>query len=165
MQVNRELGGPKGDVPVTQEGPVGKVNWSRVVRGGLLWAAVYGGLGALLMYLFLAREFIEALEALGRPLQLSPSLIAFLVPFGLVFTVAWGILAVWLYAAIRPRYGPGPKSAVVAAVAVWFLSVAAPLSHLAAFGVASSRFVAIDLAAELVLILGATLVGARQYKE
>ena len=66
---------------MTQEGPVGKVNWSRVVRGGLLWAAVYGGLGALLMYLFLAREFIEALEALGRPLQLSPSLIAFLVPF------------------------------------------------------------------------------------
>ena len=159
------LGGPREEAPVTQEGPVGKINWSRVVRGGLLWAAVYGTLAAPLMYLFLAREFIEGLEAIGRPLQLSPSLIAFLVPFGLVFTVTWGILAVWLYAAIRPRYGPGPKSAVAAAVAVWLLSVVAPLSHLAAFGVASGPFVAIDLAAELVLILSATLVGARQYKD
>lgn len=142
-----------------------QINWKRVVRGGLVWAVVYGGLGAPLMVLFMAREFMNELAALGRPLELSVGLIAFLVPFGIAFTVAWGMAAVWLYAAIRPRYGPGPKTAVAAAVAVWFLSVAAPLSHLVVFGVTSIRFAAIDISGELILIVAATLVGARQYRE
>ena len=37
--------------------------------------------------------------------------------------LAWGFLvgifAVWLYAAIRPRYGAGPKTALCAGAAVW----------------------------------------------
>jgi hypothetical protein len=32
-----------------------------------------------------------------------------------------GIAAVWLYAAIRPRYGGGPGTAVKAGLAVWVL--------------------------------------------
>src|SRR5207249_3963498 len=39
--------------------------------------------------------------------------------------LAWGFLvgifAVWLYAAIRPRYGAGPKTALCAGAAVWGL--------------------------------------------
>ena len=41
-----------------------------------------------------------------------------------MFTV-WGflvgILAIWLYAAIRPRYGAGSKTALYAGAAVWGL--------------------------------------------
>lgn len=144
---------------------MGKIKWSRVILGGLLWALVYSVLGGAAMYLFLGREFSVALEALGRPLQLTTGFIVFLIIFGVVFTVVWGICAVWFYAAIRPRYGPGPKTAIIAAFAFWFLGDLAPLSHLSAFGLASTRFVAIDSATELVLILAATLVGARQYKE
>lgn len=141
------------------------INWSRVVVGGLLWAAVYGILGAAAMLLFLGREFIQELERMGRPLQLTSSSLVFLGIFGIVFTVAWGIATLWLYAAIRPRYGPGPKTAAIAAFAVWLLSVAAPVSHLGAFGLASMRFIAIDLPTELLAVLAATLVGARSYEE
>lgn len=147
------------------EDTTGRINWPRVFRGGFIWAAVYGGLGAVLMVLFMGREFMEELERLGRPLEVSSRLIAFLVPFGLAFTIGWGLAAVWLYAAIRPRYGPGVRTALLAAAAVWLLSVVAPLSHLAAFGVVSMRFVIVDLGAELVLIAAATLVAARQYRE
>ena len=30
-----------------------------------------------------------------------------------------GLLLVWLYAAIRPRFGPGPRTATYAALVVW----------------------------------------------
>ena len=32
-----------------------------------------------------------------------------------------GISILWLYAAIRPRYGPGAKTATIAAFASWFI--------------------------------------------
>jgi hypothetical protein len=32
-----------------------------------------------------------------------------------------GLLLVWTYAAIRPRFGPGPSTAAAAAVLFWFL--------------------------------------------
>ena len=40
----------------------------------------------------------------------------------LLWGFAWSIGAIWLYAAIRPRYGPGPGTAVRAGLAAWFFS-------------------------------------------
>jgi hypothetical protein len=37
-------------------------------------------------------------------------------------TLVTGILTVWLYAAIRPRFGPGPATAIAAGLIVWSLS-------------------------------------------
>ena len=34
----------------------------------------------------------------------------------------WAFVTVWLYAAIRPRFGPGPKTAICAGLIVWGLS-------------------------------------------
>ncbi len=139
--------------------------WRPLIVGALVWAGVYGAAGGVLMALYLAREFVEQLERMGRPLEVSIGLIASLLPFGLVFTIGMGLLAVWMYAAIRPRYGAGPRTALRAALAVWLLSIVAPLSHLAAFGVTSVRFVVIDGVSELVVIVAATLVAARGYRE
>ena len=37
-------------------------------------------------------------------------------------TTALAVAMVWLYAAIRPRFGPGPKTAICAGLVVWGLS-------------------------------------------
>ena len=37
-------------------------------------------------------------------------------------TTALGVATVWLYAAIRPRFGPGPRTAIWAGLVVWALS-------------------------------------------
>ncbi|MGI8620029.1 MAG: hypothetical protein ACR2L6_13215, partial [Gemmatimonadaceae bacterium] len=37
-----------------------------------------------------------------------------------VIDILLGILAVWLYAAIRPRFGPGWQTAAIAAAYMWF---------------------------------------------
>ena len=39
-----------------------------------------------------------------------------------IITFLVGIITVWLYAAIRPRFGPGPGTAVIAALVVWFFA-------------------------------------------
>jgi hypothetical protein len=43
-----------------------------------------------------------------------------LLTIGITFVL--GILAVWTYAAIRPRFNAGPKTALCAGLAVWAMS-------------------------------------------
>jgi hypothetical protein len=142
-----------------------RMNWRSVFSTGLIWALVYSLLGGVAMLLFLGEEFLAELERLGRPLAFDGQTFMFLGIFGLVFAVTWGWVSMWLYAAIRPRYGPGPRTAVVAAVAVWLLAIVAPLSHLAAFGISSWRFVMLDVPTELGAIVAATIAGAWRYRE
>src|SRR4030095_6901619 len=40
-----------------------------------------------------------------------------------VYDLAKALIGVWLYAAIRPRFGPGPRTAVIAAVVTWALVI------------------------------------------
>ena len=141
------------------------INWRRVVLGGLLWAFVYSAVGGLAMLLFLGEAFIGELQRLGQPLELTARALIPLGAFGLVFTVAMGIASTWLYAAIRPRYGPGPKTAAMAGLSVWFFSIVASVSHLGMFGLASPQFILMDLPTELVAMLAATLAGASVYRE
>jgi MFS family permease len=76
-----------------------------------------------------------------------------------------GIFTVWLYAAIRPRYGTGPKAAACAGAAVWALGyllagVAPMVLH-----ILPRRLMAIGIAAGLIEVIVAALVGAWLYKE
>lgn len=91
------------------------VNLARVFLGGLV-AGVVLNIGEVLFneVLFKSQmeEFMRSLN-LPRP---SGSFIAIAV----ILTFALGILIVWLYALIRPRCGPGPKTAICAALIVWF---------------------------------------------
>jgi hypothetical protein len=146
---------------MAQEVVMGKINWTKVFFGGLVWAVVYVVLGSAAMYLFLQRELSAEFEALGRSIHLTTGLIV----YSLVLSVLAGISALWFYAAIRPRYGPGPKTAAIAAFALWLFGGLAPMSALIAIGMASTRFAAIDLSTGLVIMVVATLIGAWQYTE
>src|SRR5262249_22206685 len=44
------------------------------------------------------------------------------IPILVGATFLLGFTAVWLYAAIRPRFGAGPRTALIAGVAVWVLA-------------------------------------------
>jgi len=71
---------------------------------------------------------------------------------------------VWLYASIRPRYGPGPKTAVVAGLALWLIT------HLAFAawwftGLFSFGLVAASAAGGLVAAVAGALAGGALYKE
>ncbi|MGH9579875.1 MAG: hypothetical protein ACRD2R_02680, partial [Terriglobales bacterium] len=44
-----------------------------------------------------------------------------LLAFSVLVNLGMGIWAMWLYAAIRPRYGPGPKTAAIAGFGWWVI--------------------------------------------
>jgi hypothetical protein len=76
-----------------------------------------------------------------------------------------GIYALSLYAAIRPHFGPSPKTAVIAGIGVWvpasLLSMIAP----AALHLFRYRLIAIGVVLGFVEIVVGTVVGAWLYKE
>lgn len=75
--------------------------------------------------------------------------------------LAMGIWAIWLYAAIRPRYGPGPRTAIIAGFAWWFIK-SLQSAKWAGLGLVLLPFNVVlgPLVATLVAAVVATLAGA-----
>jgi len=75
-----------------------------------------------------------------------------------------GITTVFLYAAIRPRFGAGPSTAAIAGSGVWFLT---GWMHLvwALFSAVPAAVALVPIAVNLPLVVLAGLAGARLYKE
>ena len=140
---------------------MGKINWNGVILGGIL-AGIIIDVGEYVLHgVLLGPEWREVMEALGRPLQETLGNMVFYVLLGL----AYGILAVWLYAAIRPRYGAGPRTALYAGVGVWLLGYLLPTLSVVPMGLYPGHLIRIALLGGLAEILVATLAGAWLYKE
>ncbi len=140
---------------------MGKINWGRVVLGGVLMWVVFNVLWTAAWFLVLRRELIPVMQELNRPFQATPEGGA----FWLLVMLVGGIFSIWLYAAIRPRYDPGPKTAARAGLAVWLSTVLLPTLLWGWQLQLPARFVALDVVAALVAIVVAALVGAWPYKE
>lgn len=136
------------------------MNYARIVLGGLV-AGVVINIGEVILNDFLLKE---QMTEMFRRFNITPpggSFIALAV--GLTF--ALGILLVWLYAMIRPRYGPGPKTAICAALVIWFaLGVYMNILYGVLFGM-STGMIAIGMVWCLVEYCLATIAGAWVYKE
>jgi hypothetical protein len=88
---------------------MGKINIGRVLLGGIVAGIVGDILGYLVDGIMLAPRWASLMKQLGRP-EFSVNQMLMFNAIGLVY----GILTIWLYAAIRPRYGGGPKTAIYA---------------------------------------------------
>jgi len=84
--------------------------------------------------------------------------------YGSILWLVLGIWAVWLYAAIRPRYGPGPKTAAYAGVALWFICALADAAWASMVPIPIGLLATI-VAVYLPVIVVATVAGAWLYKE
>jgi hypothetical protein len=141
---------------------MGKINWTRVLLGGLiagivldvLWLATWGRL--------VGPGLKAALEALKQPTQETVGTTVIMLVLGLVM----GILTLWLYAAIRPRYGAGPGTAALAGVAVGvFMGVLPDIGWGLTLRLIPARVWVGDAVFSLVAMIIATLLGAWVYKE
>src|SRR5712692_2514040 len=138
---------------------MGKINWPRVFLGGLVAGGIINIFEYVLNGVVLAKDMEAAIRALGRQMG-GAALVMFNVWGYLV-----GIFAVWLYAAIRPRYGAGPKTAVCAGAAVWGLGYLLAAVTPIALHLFPRRLMAIGLAVGLVEVIIGTLVGGWLYRE
>src|SRR6266498_2840385 len=94
---------------------MGSIGLKGVFVGGLVAGLILNVVDYVLYGVVLAKDFADALQAVGRPPADN------LIPLFILLDFLYGILLVYLYAAIRPRYGPGPKTAVWAGVIMWLL--------------------------------------------
>jgi len=140
---------------------MGKISIGRVIGGGLLAGLVINVCEFLVNGLWLAADWEAAMKAIGVTSTNAPTQILIYNVWGF----AMGILAVWLYAAIRPRFGPGPKTACTAAAALWIPGYLLATAPPAIMGIFPPRLMLTGVAAGLVEMLIGTLVGAYAYKE
>jgi hypothetical protein len=140
---------------------MGKINYSRVLLGGLLAGIIINIVEFVLNGLVFQEEWTAALAALGKsqPTGLGPT--AFLTMWGFLV----GMAAVWLYAAIRPRFGPGPKTALYAGLATWVLAYLSAALAGAPLGLFPRSLMVIASAVGIVEAVAATMAGAWIYRE
>ena len=140
---------------------MGKINIKRVVIGGLLAGVVINVLEYVLNELILGDQWRAAMESLNRPMSQSAGMIVAYLIWGFVM----GIALVWLYAAMRPRFGPGPKAAVITGLAAWFIMWVLGFGATAITGLFPTGLTVTALIWELFELPIATLAGAWLYQE
>lgn len=136
------------------------MNYSRIILGGLV-AGLILNIGE-----FLLNDVIlgAQMKAEFARLNLADPGTTFMA-VAVIMTFALGILLVMLYAMIRPRFGPGPKTAICAALIVWFVAcvyVGIIYTMLLSFPM---NFFIIGLVWCLIEYIVATIAGAWVYKE
>ena len=100
---------------------MGRINISRVIVGGLIAGLVINISEFVLNTFVIAADMEAAMSAMKLPPIGTTIILCFVM---LAFLL--GIATVWLYAAIRPRFGPGMTTAIYGALAVFFLAYVYP---------------------------------------
>ena len=136
-----------------------RINFGRVLLGGNVagvilsvgeWVLNEKVLGAQMKTFFTAHKFAAPPGSF--------------LPIAIGLTILLGIVIVLGYAAIRPRFGAGAKTAIIAALFAWFgIYVYCGIINAILFGVTSTIWIL--LAWGLVEYIIAALVGAWLYKE
>jgi hypothetical protein len=138
-----------------------KTNIARVILGGIVAGIVLDILGYIADGILLAPQWTAGMTALGKGGFSTSQMVG-----NLILGLATGIFAIWLYAAMRPRYGAGPKTAISAGLALWVATVLLPnFGFMGVAGLFSPSLTVMTTAAGIVECVVAALAGAALYKE
>jgi hypothetical protein len=137
------------------------INIRKVVVGGVVAGIVMNVIDGIVNGGILGSQW----EAAARARNIDVAAVGNQALAGWLLTdFLMGLALVWLYAAIRPRFGPGPKTAVIASMAVWAISRIAYFSF-AFTGTYPLGLVVISAAGALVGWLIGGYIGCRMYQE
>ena len=97
------------------------INTSKVLIGGIAAGVVMNIIDFISYKFILGARMMAESEAfkpgMSQAMMTSSAMIS-----NIVMDLVLGILLVWTYAAIRPRFGPGMKTATYVAVLFWILA-------------------------------------------
>jgi len=139
---------------------MGKINLQKVIVGGLVAGLVLNVFDFLMFGVWLKNDMNAAMTAMGKP-AMTTNMIMWFVFLDFLF----GIWLVWLYAAIRPRFGAGPRTAVTAGLAMWVLFGLLHTLSEAPMGIFPQRLMIITTVAALIYWPIAAAAGAKFYSE
>jgi hypothetical protein len=95
---------------------MGKINLQKVIIGGLIAGVVLNIVDGVLFGALMKDQMAAAMQSINRPPMGSAQM-----PWFVALDFVAGIYLVWLYAAVRPRFGAGPATAAKAGFAAWFM--------------------------------------------
>ncbi len=140
-----------------------KINPSKVLLGGVIAGIVMVAINFLVQSYLLGPKSVAELDAfkagLGSGMGKGNGVIVYVL-----MDILLGVILVWLYAAIRPRFGPGPGTAVKAAVVAWIIQCMAYYGWLEMGMFSAGLWWSFSIAGLVTLIIGA-LAGAKFYAE
>jgi hypothetical protein len=97
------------------------VNTSRVILGGLVAGIVANVIDGVTYGVVLKDQMMSNADkfkpGLGAVMMSGNATTVYIISDLII-----GMLMVWMYAAVRPRYGPGPGTAAMVAVVFWLFS-------------------------------------------
>lgn len=132
---------------------MGGINWRHVFMCGTAAGLAWSFLSVPLFVLFGGD-----IDGVPRPL------VTFGRMAGFTLNVVPGIWAVWLYAAIRPRYGAGPKTAAIAGFSWWLIATITTWQW-GDLGFIRFRGLIGLMMTSLPILIAVTMIGAWSYKE
>ena len=136
------------------------MNAARVVLGGFAAGLLLLLSGIALAHGLLGPEYIGAFAAhRAHPVSAAT------VIENTMIRLAYGFLAAFLYAAIRPRFGAGPRTALVAALFVWVAAFVPRLVELNEFGILTGWRLTVSVPWSLAEVMLATLLAGSIYRE
>lgn len=129
------------------------MNWKRVLIGGLAAGAVMN-VGDIVLFGFAFPTLWEgALTHLGLDMSGGQELVTFGIEF------VFGLLLAFIYAAIRPRFGAGWRTALIAGAVLWLATVLV-YAGLVTFDILQWAFVGrLAAISAVIALLGATTAG------
>lgn len=139
---------------------MGGINVGRWLAGGtaagfLIW--VLEGLGSM--------AYMEEMEAALAAHDLSMELSAGFVVVTVLVSLIAGLTLIFFYAAVRPRFGPGPKTAILVAFVLWFGGYLLSIIGYGMMGLYSGGLLTTWALVGLVEMILAGLLGGWIYRE
>jgi hypothetical protein len=139
---------------------MGKIDTGRVLAGGIVAGIIIDVVEYVLNGIVLRDQWNSLATAHSLPMIGMNEILVFNI-----LGLATGIAAVWAYAAMRPRFGAGPRTAVYAAILVWVVGYLIPNLFQSVSGMITTNLMVKITAVGLVEIILATVAGAYVYKE
>jgi len=136
------------------------MNGNRIALGGLAAGLVLLASGVALGHGALGPDYARAFAA-----HRAHPVTAATVIENTAIRLAYGFLLVFLYAAIRPRFGAGPRSAVAAALFFWVAAYVPRFLELHDFGILTGWRLGLSLPWTLAELVLAALLGGWIYRE
>jgi magnesium-transporting ATPase (P-type) len=144
---------------------MGRIAWGRVLLGGIVAGILLNVLEFLLHGTILASAWKSAMLALGKTEEGMKAFQSTSMTLLVLWAFLVGLFGIWLYAAIRPRLGAGPRTGFVAGIATWFAVTLMPALVTMAFDLYPPDLVRTWVVGELVTVTLSVLVGAWFYRE
>lgn len=139
------------------------LNTSKVIAGGLAAGVVLNVIDWITYTKVLVDKVTAEADAF-KPGMAASMMSGNAITVYIISDFVFGLLLVWTYAAIRPRFGPGPRTAMLTALLFWILMAFCNAPTML-MGMVSVRLWWTESFIMFVNFLIAAWVGAMIYKE